>query len=142
MIYVLDTNVLSEIMLARPNPAVVAWLRACPAAAMRTTVVSQYEIFHGMGRLPEGRRRRHLATVVHEMFDETFKDRILPLDPKAAVNCAEIRALRRGAGRPITIEDAMIAAIARRAGAAIVTRDRGGFDGCGVLVIDPWTAGA
>jgi predicted nucleic acid-binding protein len=32
----------------------------------------------------------------------------------------------------------MIAAVARSHGAEVVTRDSGGFEGCGLTVIDPW----
>ena len=44
MIYVFDTNVLSEVMRAIPDPDVGAWLSACPADAMFTTAISLGEI--------------------------------------------------------------------------------------------------
>lgn len=48
---------------------------------------------------------------------------------------------RRRAGNPIEKFDALIAAIALAAGAEVATRDTGGFAGCGLILIDPWTAG-
>jgi predicted nucleic acid-binding protein len=51
-----------------------------------------------------------------------------------------IRASFRQAGNPIEKFDAQIAATALAAGASIATRDLGGFAGCGLTVIDPWTA--
>jgi predicted nucleic acid-binding protein len=53
---------------------------------------------------------------------------------------ADIVNARRRAGSPIEGFDALIAAIASAAGADIATRDGGGFDGCGLSVIDPWDA--
>ena len=47
---------------------------------------------------------------------------------------------RRYAGNPIEKFDALIAATTLAAGASIATRDIGGFAGCGLTVIDPWTA--
>jgi toxin FitB len=47
---------------------------------------------------------------------------------------------RRQAGNPIEKFDALIAATALVADAGIATRDVGGFAGCGITVIDPWTA--
>ena len=64
MTYVLDTNVLSEVMKAEPDAAVMGWLRSCPAEAMFTTAISRGEIVYGIRRLPDGiRRRRWLRNV-------------------------------------------------------------------------------
>ncbi len=136
--YVFDTNVLSELMRKMPDPAVAAWLRACPVEAMFTTTICQAEILYGARRLPEGQRRSRLIAAAREMFGMTFAGRILPFDPPAAAACADIRVDRERAGDPITAEDSMIAAIGRAAGAAIVTRDRRGFAGCGVPLVNPW----
>ena len=61
-------------------------------------------------------------------------------DGAAAVAYAELYAARRHVGRPAGTVDLMIASVARVHGASVVTRDSGGFDGCGLTVIDPWTA--
>ncbi len=53
---------------------------------------------------------------------------------------ALIVSTRRAAGAPISQLDAQIAAIARSRGAAVATRDVGGFAGCGIEVINPWRA--
>jgi hypothetical protein len=47
---------------------------------------------------------------------------------------------RRQAGNPIEKFDALIGATALAVGANIDTRDAGGFAGCGLTVINPWTA--
>lgn len=65
---------------------------------------------------------------------------MLPLDAAAANACADIRALRKRAGRPIATEDAMIAGIARAHGTTVATRDIGGFAGCGLVLVNPWQA--
>ena len=74
------------------------------------------------------------------MFREDFAGRILPFDTDAAVIYAELFALRRSAGRPAAIADLMIASIARAHGASVVTRDTGDFEGCGLALINPWSA--
>lgn len=64
--------------------------------------------------------------------------------PTASVDTdmyAEIAAARRMAGRPISQVDAMIAAMARsRGGASLATRNLQDFAGCGIDIVDPWTA--
>jgi predicted nucleic acid-binding protein len=140
VIYVFDTNVLSEVMREEPSPAVAAWLSTCPADAMFTTAISRSEIFYGIRRLPQGARRHRLERAAQAMFAEEFEGRILPFDAPAADLYADLRIVRARSGRPLAVEDGMIAAIAKARGAAVVTRDLGGFDGCGVTLIDPWEA--
>ena len=74
------------------------------------------------------------------MFHEDFARRILPFDMDAAVIYAELFALRRSAGRPAATADMMIASIARVHGASAVTRDTEDFEGCGLALINPWSA--
>ena len=64
---------------------------------------------------------------------------MLSFDPAAAPAYAAIIGGRRRGGDPILPLDAMIAAIARRHGAGVATRDRD-LNGCGIPVINPWVA--
>jgi toxin FitB len=137
--YVFDTNVLSELMRAAPDPAVVTWLKACPVEAMFTTTICQTEVLYGARRLPDSRRRSQLIAAARELFETTFAGRLLAFDPAAAAICADIRIGRERTGKPITAEDSMIAAIAQARGATIVTRDRD-LSGCGISVVNPWAA--
>lgn len=107
---------------------------------MFTTAVSRGEIFYGIRRLPEGRKRRRLERAAQAMFGQEFRGCVLPFDAAAADVYAELRVQRAQGGRPIAPEDAMIAAVAKVHGATVVTRDTGGFAGCGLVLIDPWTA--
>ena len=106
---------------------------------MFTTSVCQAEILSGIAVLPQGRRRAGLQMAALAMFREDFAGRILAFDSEAAVIYAELFAARRSAGRPAATADLMIAAIARTRGASLVTRDTGGFEECGLTLIDPWT---
>lgn len=138
MMYLLDTNVLSEIMRPRPDPAVATWLSRCPIAAICTAAICQAEILYGIERLPPGARRHALMLAADQVFQERLADRILPFDQAAAQAFSLIKAQRERDGRAIMTEDAMIAAIARAHNVSVVTRDDGGFAGCGIPVIDPW----
>lgn len=137
---VVDTNVISELMRGEPHPAVVAWVAAQPRALLYTTHINQAEILYGIAALPEGRRRTALAAAAEAMFVEDFAGRILPFEAAAAARYPDIVLPRRRTGHPIEKFDALIAAIALAAGAEVATRDTGGFAGCGLTVIDPWTA--
>ena len=138
--YLLDTNVLSEIMRPQPHEAVADWVRRCPIAAAHTATICQAEIQCGIERLPQGARRNRLLIAAERIFRERLGERLLPFDQDAARAFAVIKSERAQGGRPILTEDAMIAAIAHTHRLSVVTRDDGGFAGCGVSVINPWEA--
>jgi predicted nucleic acid-binding protein len=139
-VIVLDTNVISELMRAKPHPAVLSWVAAQPRATLYTTSVNQTEILYGIAMLPAGRRRTALAAAAEAMFAEDLVDRVLPYDSAAAARYSEIVVARRRVGNPIEAFDALIAATALSVGAGVATRDIGGFDGCGLTIIDPWAS--
>lgn len=138
--FILDTNVLSAIMSAQPSPEVAAWIAGQAEDALFTTTICQAEILAGLAVMPEGRRRDALETAAQAIFADDFNGRVLPFDTAAAAVYADIFAARRRAGRPTAPLDLMIAAIARANGAGVVTRDIGGFETCGVPLVDPWQA--
>lgn len=137
---VLDTNVLSELMRAAPNAAVVRWTATQPAASLYTTSITQAEILLGIMLLPAGRKRSAIETAAEAMFSEDFNGRILPFGSDAAREYARIVAARRRLGRPISAFDAQIAAIARSTASSIATRNVSDYADCGVTLIDPWRA--
>jgi predicted nucleic acid-binding protein len=133
-VIVVDTNVLSEPLRQRPEPRVLAWLAQRPAVVI--TSVSVGEILAGVARLPEGKRRDALAAGVSASIDNT--DEVLPYDEAAARVFASIQDARRKAGRPLSTEDGMIAAICISRGATLATRNTTDFEGLGLELIDPW----
>ncbi len=136
---ILDTNVFSELMRPEPAAPVVRWMSAQPLLALYVTAFSYAEILLGIALLPDGQRRQRLAEQAEGLFAEEFAGRILGFEPAAAPAYAALAAQRRQAGQPLSAVDGMIAAIAHMHGAAIATRDRD-LSGCGVPLIDPWTA--
>jgi len=135
---VLDTNVLSELMRPSPDAQVKDWLGAQPQAALFTTTVSRSEMLYGVHVLPEGVRKARLLQEVLAVFSVDMAGRVLSFDSDAADAYAEIAAARRANGKPISQFDAMIAGIVRSRGAELATRNVRDFEGCGIVVIDPW----
>lgn len=139
---VLDTNILSELMRPVPERAVLQWMAAQAPASLFTTSVTQAEMMLGVRLLPAGKRRARLEQAVVAVFDEDFSSRVLAFDRAAVPAYVEIVAGQRSGGRPITQFDAQIAAIARVSGAALATRNTADFEGCGLMLIDPWQGDA
>ena len=137
--FVLDTNVASELMRPAPASTVAAWIAERDAGELFLTAVSEAELLYGVAIMPVGRRRAMLEAAMTRWLDLGFAERILPFDSAAARAYAEIASGRRHAGRPIGEADCWIAAISRSRGAAPVTRNVRDFEDTGVHVIDPWT---
>ncbi len=124
----------------RPNPAerVIRWLDNQPISSLYICSVTRAEIELGLALLPEGQRREDLSRIAAEMFSE-FVGRCLGFDEVCAKPYANVVAHRRRIGRPITVEDAQIAAIALRHGLTLATRNQRDFDQIGRLqLFDPW----
>lgn len=134
---VLDTNVLSEPLRTRPEPRVLAWLEAVTDSVALTSI-SVGEILTGVRRLPEGRRREGLLAEVERSFT-IYAAQVLPYDEAAARIYAQLQAVRRANGHPLSVEDGMIAAICQSRGLALATRNAKDFQALGIDLIDPWT---
>lgn len=137
---VLDTNVVSELMRPAPADAVVAWLDRQVGEPITVTVMTMAELFHGLLRLPESRRRAELTDALLDVLRTDLVPDALPFDLAAAEHYAEIVRDREVAGRPIATADAVIAATCRANNATLATRNATDFDLAGVEVVDPWTA--
>jgi predicted nucleic acid-binding protein len=140
-VILLDTNVISELVKPLPDRAVVEFLRRKAAETLFTAAVCEAEIHYGLARMPAGRRRDELADRIAGFRMAAFPGRILPFDCACVAHYGEIRAAREATGKPIAVEDAMIAATARAYGAVVATHNVTDFVDCGIQAIDPWVSG-
>lgn len=138
----LDTNVLSELMRREPDLGVLAWLDSQPSQRLYISAVTSAEIELGVALLPDGARKEALRTAAMSMLGE-FPGRCLPFDAAAASRYAGIVAARATTGRPISVQDAEIAAIALASGFVLATRNDADFTGIpGLTTINPWISQA
>ncbi len=139
MMFLLDTNVLSELMRPKPNAGVIGWLDSLPDDDVWISAVTVGEIRLGLALLPEGRRKQILSGLAEQMFEDEFSEKCLPFDYQAAGEYAEIVSSLSRQGKPITVEDAQIAAIALTANLALATRNTRDFQGLeGLKLVNPW----
>ena len=140
--WLIDTNVVSEMMRPRPEPRVAAYLDSIADDGLGLASVTVWEILDGIGRLAHGRRRRGLADRFHDLLNELFEDRIVDWTQADARACARITEDKRRRGEALDdhVPDAFLAAAAASRGLAVVTRNTGEFRNTGVETVDPWTA--
>ena len=136
MKYLLDTNILSELVRPHPEPHVLAryqqdW-RHCQTAA-----VIEYEIRYGIARHPSPLRRQALTLAYDQLLDTNIIT-VLPYDAEAARWLAVERARLETLGQPRSFADGQIAAIAVSQGLILVTRNTADFAGYCGLRIENW----
>lgn len=137
---VIDTNVVSEAMKSSPSRSVIQWLNAQASSTLYVSTVTIGEIEYGLRVLPDGRRRLALKDRFEQFLAQAFSHRLLAYDEAAARAFGEVMGHRRELGRPTSIPDGQIAAIARVRGYAVATRNLGDFEHCGIDLIDPFVA--
>jgi predicted nucleic acid-binding protein len=137
---ILDTDVLSALMRAEPDPAVLIWLDRQPDSSIWTTSITLMEIRYGVQSMPAGRRRESMTQAFEAVLKEEIEHRYASFDPAAAQQAADLMALRKAKGRPVDFRDTMIAGIALSTRATLATRNTAHFTDLSVPVINPWTA--
>lgn len=138
----LDTNVVSEVMKAQPAEVVVAWLNGHDSKDLYVSAITIGEIAYGLRVLPNGKRRSMLRERFEQFIALGFDQRVLVYDEATARIYGELMGDRKKRGRPISIPDGQIAAIARRNHFAVATRNVPDFENCGVEVINPFQPAA
>lgn len=138
MIILLDTNIISELMRPQPNLAVIDRLDEQYADELFIPAIVKAEIETGIAILDDGKRKQSLLKAAEFIFIN-FSNRCLPFDDKTATHYASIIAFTKKQGRPISVEDAQIAAIATQHNALLATRNTADFDFLAHLtLINPW----
>ena len=137
--FLLDTNVLSELMREQPHQKVLAWFANQTVDHLLTSAVTHTEILTGIALLPAGKRRQAMALAASQIFEEDFEGRCMDFGGLAVAQYAMVKAERQLAGRPIDTADAQIAAIALASSLTLVTRNTKDFEGIdGLAVVNPW----
>lgn len=134
----LDTNVVSAVMAPSPPESVMSWLDVQRTENLFLSTITVAEIGYGLRILPPGKRRQGLEDRFHRFVARGFEQRILAFDLSAARLYTEIMARRKENGRPMSVLDGEIAAIALAGGLAVATRNVPDFEECGLELIDPF----
>lgn len=131
-----DTNVLSELVRAQPDPQVAAFVRAQPDPLICALTI--HEIGYGAERAPDPARRARLLAWLAQVRAQ-FTGRIVEIDADIAEHAGRLRAAAAAQGASTDPIDALIAASAAARAASVATRNVRDFAPYGIALINPWT---
>src|SRR5262249_28326947 len=134
LMFLLDTDVLSEVEKPSPDRALLAWLESVDWLDLHLSVITVGELWKGIAELPPGRKRRALEAMF-DLIPDRFHGRIIPVDYSVAVKFGEIQAQ---AG-PLPSLDTLIAATALIHRLTLVTHNSRDMARTGAAILDPWT---
>ncbi|MCX7338158.1 MAG: type II toxin-antitoxin system VapC family toxin [Alphaproteobacteria bacterium] len=134
MIYLLDTNVISEMIRQRPDENVLAWLRHIDMCHFSLSVLSLGEIRKGVEKIGDSSKKQRIIQWLEIDLPREFLGRIIPIDQCVSDKWGYITALS-----PIPAIDGLIAASALVHNQKLVTRNVKDFKNIpGLEIINPW----
>jgi len=133
--YLLDTNVLSELVKKKPDAKVIAWFDGVPDDSLYVSVLSIGEIRKGVESVSDAARKEKLRVWLEHTLPDWFEGRVLPVDEEVAEQWGRMLA---EVNRPVAAIDSLLAATALHYDLRMVTRNAQDFLFPGLEVIDPW----
>lgn len=138
MKYLLDTNIVSELIKKQPDPNVVQWIDEQDATRMYLTVITIGEIRKGVEKLPPSSRKAKIFAWLSSDLLLRFDGRILPVTTKVMLRWGELTGQLEMKGTVLSAIDSLIAAVALHGQCTLVTRNTDDFRGTGIPLLNPW----
>ncbi len=135
MSYLLDTNVISELVRAKPSVQVIKWFDTVPNEALYISVLTLGEIRKGVEMIPEEKRKEKLRIWLEIDLPQWFSERVLPISKEISDRWGRLQAEIK---KPFPAIDSLIAATALYHDLRIVTRNTKDFNYAGLQVVSPW----
>ena len=138
--FLLDTNVISELMKPRPQKRVVQWIEATAEELLHLSAISIGEVRKGIDLLDDDDPRRGaLQSWLDRDVRVRFADRLLSFDDAVAERWGQLEAWAKKRRLTLSTIDAQLAATALHHGLTFVTRNTSDVDPTGVPVFNPWS---
>jgi predicted nucleic acid-binding protein len=137
--FLLDTNVVSELIRPVPDDNVVRWIEETDESILFLSVLTLGEIRQGVERLGSGRRRGRLESWLQVDLPARFQGRILLIDESITDRWGRVSAIAAAKGKPVPVIDGLLAATALHHNLTLVTRNGSDVVGTGVPTLNPWS---
>ena len=137
--FLLDTNVISELMKRRPSRGVVAWIDRTPESLLYLSVITVGEVRKGIDLLSDDDpKRAALQSWLDSDLRLRFAGRLLAIDDAVAERWGQLEAVAKKRRVTLPTIDALLAATALHHGLTLVTRNTADIGPTGVSVVNPW----
>lgn len=140
MRYLLDTNVISELIARQSNERVVRWVDSLDPGSIYLSVITIGEISKGIQKLPDSRRKSSIREWLSEDLLLRFEGRILTIDVAVMLAWGALAAETEGRGKTVPAMDSLISALALHHNLILATRDEEDFRHTGVQIVNPWNS--
>ncbi len=137
--FLLDTNVISELIKRKPEPKVATWVDSTDESLLHLSVLTLGEIRKGIGLLDDASRRVALEAWLDSDLAIRFAERILLIDQAVADRWGRLAADAALAKSPLPVIDGLLAATALDHNLTLVTRNTRDIATTGVSLFNPWT---
>lgn len=135
MSYLIDTNVISEIVRPKPSHKVLSWFESIPNQSIYLSVLTLGEIRKGIEKIEFKERKEKLKLWLENELPAWFENRILPIDAQIADRWGQLQTQVK---HLVPAIDSLIAATALHHNLCIVTRNEQDFKFPLLQVINPW----
>jgi len=137
--FLLDTNIISELVKPRPEPRVTRWIESTDESLLHLSVLTLGEVRKGITSLPDVARRTAIERWLENDLVLRFSGRILPVDLAVADRWGRISGTAAVRKSPLPVIDGLLAATALQHGLTLVSRDIRHAARTGVTAFNPWT---
>ncbi|MDF2965190.1 MAG: PilT protein-like protein [Rickettsiaceae bacterium] len=135
MTYLLDTNIISELVKVNPNKKVKTWIRNIPSNNLYLSVLTLGEIRKGLEGIKDYARKEKIRLWLEHDLPLWFNNRLVPIDQKVVDKWGR---LQGETNKPLPAIDSLLAATAFHFDFTLVTRNIADFQYPGLEVINPW----
>lgn len=136
MNYLLDTNVISELVKPIPNQNVLRWVDGVDEEKLYLSVITIGEIRKGVAGIQDPIRQKKISQWLEVELPNYFEDRILNINIKIADRWGQIQSKNKAYTLPAI--DGLIAATAKTHDLTLVTRNTKDFIHTSIQLINPW----
>jgi toxin FitB len=136
MSYLLDTNIISELVKQTPTQSVLKWVDTVDNEELYISVITLGEIRKGIAGIQNPERHEKISHWLEIELPAYFEDRILNIDPKIADRWGRLQSQNKGYTLPAI--DGLIAATAHVHNLKLVTRNTKNFIYASIEMINPW----
>ncbi len=136
--FLLDTNVISELIKPKPEPKVISWFQKTDENLFYLSVITLGEIRKGVSALPDAKRRVNIEAWLEKDLRSRFEGRILPISEDIADRWGALAGQALIEKRLIPVIDGLLAATAIHHNLTLVTRNTKDVGATGVGLYNPW----